>query len=89
MENDKVVRYEKYMNGLNRIYSSTGPYPCMGSHKVCGWPAKPSELPLLVVAVGTEASGHQMWSIIVQTSVFDCVWVSISGAIVPYWFFLF
>lgn len=76
MDSEKKSQYHKYMDGLNRIYSATGPYPCMKSHKVCGWPQEPSDLPLLVVAVGTEAAGHQMWSMLFQTNIFDCIWVS-------------
>lgn len=73
----------KYFKSFRKIYggSREAMPACLLQHKDSGWipsqgEADLSHLPLYVIAVGPEASGHQMWKMLLENSVFDCIWVT-------------
>eukprot|EP01035_Chromulina_nebulosa_P018513 gene18513-24230_t len=56
---------------------------CLPNHQHCGWPSIPQtepiarhDLPLFVLSVGLEGAGHHLWTEILDTPVFDCVWIN-------------
>jgi hypothetical protein len=62
------------------------PQTCVPQYHACGWPSEqqqplhPDSLPLLVVAVGAEGSGHHTWSQLLD-GVVDCILVGICCAV--------
>jgi hypothetical protein len=78
----------KYFKSFRKIYggSKDAMPACLSYQKENGWVASKGEaltadgsnLPLYVIAVGPEASGHQMWKILLENSIFDCIWVRTS-----------
>jgi hypothetical protein len=68
----------KYFKGIKKIFTKEKLPFCLQEQKAKGWisPANGrTALPLYVIAVGTEASGHQMWKMLLDTPIFDCIWV--------------
>jgi len=50
---------------------------CLNSHKECGWSSAPkNNLPQFLLSVGLEGAGHHLWTEILDTPVFDCVWIN-------------
>ena len=70
--------YSKYFLGMDNIYQESHDLTCLSKHKTCGWPKAQtsSNLPLFVLSVGLEGAGHHLWTEIVNTPVFDCVWIN-------------
>lgn len=71
--------YRPYFNALARIYAHTGSIQetCVPQYHACGWPradttSRERPLPLLVVAIGGEGSGHHTWSNLMD-GVVDCI----------------
>lgn len=83
---DDVTSYKRYFNAIDTIYSQDKQHgTCIPVHKQCGWPTisqnphvteKQKSLPLLVLSVGLEGAGHHLWTEILDSPVFDCVWIN-------------
>mmetsp|Transcript_13286 Transcript_13286/g.24538 ORF Transcript_13286/g.24538 Transcript_13286/m.24538 type:complete len:602 (-) Transcript_13286:131-1936(-) len=78
------ARYSAYFSALSRIYARAGNIQetCVPQYQACGWPRGDTNrgpdhdqqrpLPLLVVAIGGEGSGHHTWSNLMD-GVVDCI----------------
>lgn len=79
---DKTVsansNVKRYFDGLDSIYRPIGGEgTCLPIHKECGWPVDgKANLPTFVLSVGLEGAGHHLWTEILDTPVFDCVWIN-------------
>jgi hypothetical protein len=72
----------KYFKGIKKIFMNEKLPHCLQEQRAKGWTSTSKEkkaLPLYVIAVGTEASGHQMWKMLLDGPIFDCTWVSFSS----------
>jgi hypothetical protein len=51
---------------------------CLLKHKECGWSSSKikNKLPTFVLSVGLEGAGHHLWTELLNTPVFDCVWTN-------------
>lgn len=77
-------QFGTFLQDISLAYDRTGSGPptCLSKHsEACGWtPVTQSRqsgqipLPLYVLAVGLEGSGHHLWSELLGTPVFDCLW---------------
>jgi len=80
--------WRRYFNGIQSIYNSEKTFrnpnmidgTCVPLHKSCGWPSgtqnTAQKLPLYVLSVGLEGSGHHLWTEILDQPIFDCVWIN-------------
>ena len=72
--------YSKYFSAMKTIYGNLYDQTVLDQQKTCGWSSPPKQnpdLPLFVLSVGLEGAGHHLYSSLLKTPVFDCVWVSI------------
>jgi hypothetical protein len=77
-------KYKRYFDDMNLIYDKVAGAEgtCFPVHKKCGWPSvytnqkSPKKLPLFVVSVGLEGAGHHLWTEIMDSPIFDCVWTN-------------
>jgi len=61
------------MNPSSNLAADT----CLAHHKDCGWfPAPRNNLPQFVLSVGLEGAGHHLWTEILDSPIFDCVWIN-------------
>ena len=71
--------YTKYFKGIGNIYNDVNlAGTCLKTHQECGWPARDTtkNLPMFVLSVGLEGAGHHLWTELMNSPVFDCVWIN-------------
>ncbi len=84
----KSNAYDGYFRAMTNIYDTSSNFKsmqsassvhdtCLATHKECGWTPSPrNNLPLFVLSVGLEGAGHHLWTEILDSPVFDCVWIN-------------
>jgi len=75
----KNERYTNYFDDMNKIYRGQDEGTCLPLHQKCGWPQesfKGKKLPLYVLVVGLEGSGHHFWTKLLYDPLFQCNWVN-------------
>jgi hypothetical protein len=73
------ARYAHYFEDMNKIYRGQDDGTCLPVHQKCGWPQETfggKKLPLYVLVVGLEGSGHHFWTKLLFDPLFQCNWVS-------------
>lgn len=84
---DDTSGFKRYFDSMDEIYGINEKQigTCLPVHKQCGWPpisksnrlsAEQKKLPLLVLSVGLEGAGHHLWTEILNSPIFDCVWIN-------------
>ena len=71
-------RYANYFEDMNKIYRGQDEGTCLPLHQKCGWPRETfggKKLPLYVLVVGLEGSGHHFWTKLLFDPLFQCNWV--------------
>eukprot|EP01036_Dinobryon_divergens_P031037 gene31037-40374_t len=79
--------FRRYFNGVLSMYRNDKSQPlnyidntCIPTHHRCGWatiePKLKKQLPLYVLSVGLEGSGHHLWTELLEQPLFDCVWIN-------------
>mmetsp|Transcript_22231 Transcript_22231/g.32342 ORF Transcript_22231/g.32342 Transcript_22231/m.32342 type:complete len:333 (+) Transcript_22231:51-1049(+) len=68
--------YTDYFNGMKKIYQNIEDGTCIPVHRECGWPKQTSNLPQYVLVVGLEGSAHHFWTKLLNTPIYDCVWIN-------------
>ena len=73
----KQQAYTNYFNAMRNIYGNAIDETCLPVNMKCGWPHTQSKLPLYIIAIGLEGSGHHLWTSVMKEGVFEegCVWV--------------
>lgn len=74
-ESKNQHRYKDYFKSMKLIYNQYEDGTCLPVQSKCGWEKINSKLPLYVLVVGLEGSGHHLWSKLLAKPVVDCVWV--------------
>lgn len=72
-------RNAQYFEEMNRIYKGREDETCLPVHRKCGWPKETfngKELPLFVLVVGLEGSGHHFWTKLLKEPLFQCNWIN-------------
>jgi hypothetical protein len=75
----KNSQYANYFEDMNKIYRGQDEGTCLPLHQKCGWPQESfggKKLPLYVLVVGLEGSGHHFWTKLLFDPLFQCNWVS-------------
>ena len=76
----KNSRYTAYFEDMSKIYHGQDDGTCLPLHQKCGWPRETfagKKLPLYVLVVGLEGSGHHFWTKLLNDPLFQCNWVGI------------
>ena len=75
----KNSRYTNYFEDMKKIYRGQDEGTCLPLHQKCGWPQETfggKPLPLYVLVVGLEGSGHHFWTKLLFSPLFQCNWVN-------------
>jgi hypothetical protein len=76
----KIYRGSNPQAGAGAEAGNEGEGTCLPVHQKCGWPQETFEggkkLPLYVLVVGLEGSGHHFWTKLLNDPLFQCNWVS-------------
>lgn len=84
-------RYANYFQDMTKIYRGQDDGTCLPLHHKCGWPKETfggKKLPLYVLVVGLEGSGHHFWTKLLFDPLFQCNWVNACASLYIHYLYL-